>query len=86
LAGHTDAVYSVALSPDGQTAITGSIDLTAILWDATDRTRPRRLATLRDHHNWVNGVAFSPDGHTVANPTNIPAPARGSPAFFCLNS
>ena len=33
LRGHSNWVYSVAFSPDGQYALTGSIDNTAILWD-----------------------------------------------------
>ena len=38
-----------------------------MLWDLTDRDRPRLLAApLGGHTDDVNGVAFSPDGRTLA--------------------
>jgi hypothetical protein len=43
---HTKDVISVALAPDGQTVVSGSIDRTAILWDVrADKER----ATLKGH-------------------------------------
>ena len=33
LTGHTDAIVSIALSPDGATLATGSWDTTVRLWD-----------------------------------------------------
>jgi WD40 repeat protein len=33
LIGHTDSVYSVAWSPDGQQLASGSLDNTIIIWD-----------------------------------------------------
>ena len=33
LSGHTEPIYSVALTPDGTRALTGSYDKTARLWD-----------------------------------------------------
>jgi WD40 repeat protein len=42
-------------------------DKTVLLWDLTDRDRPRRLGQpLTGHTDEVNTVAFSPDGHTLA--------------------
>jgi len=35
----------VAFAPDGHTLATASDDKTVLLWDLTDLTRPRRLAT-----------------------------------------
>jgi hypothetical protein len=43
LTGHTNAVTEMALSPDGHTLATASLDQTSILWDLTDRTQPRQF-------------------------------------------
>ncbi len=59
LAGHSDQVNSVAFSPDGRYALTGSMDRTAILWDVASGTA---LHTLAGHADQVYSVAFSPDG------------------------
>ncbi len=62
--GHTDAVRSVAFSPDGQTLASGSRDETIQLWD----TRiGRHLRTLAGHTDGVLSVAFSPNGQTLAS-------------------
>ena len=34
--GHTDALYALALSPDGQTLATGSYDQKIKLWNIAD--------------------------------------------------
>ena len=62
LTGHSDAVWPVAFSPDGQRIVTGSHDETAKVWDAVSG---RELLTLKGHNNWVCGVAFSPDGERI---------------------
>ena len=64
LAGHTDTVYSVAFSPDGQTLASGSADDTIILWDATTGEYKE---TLIGHKRAVYSIAFSPDGQTLAS-------------------
>jgi WD40 repeat protein/serine/threonine protein kinase len=57
--GHTDRVWSVAASPDGQRLITGSDDRTARVWDAKSG---RALPPLFQHDAGVTAVALSQDG------------------------
>ena len=59
LTGHKGWVRSVAISPDGKWAASGSEDMTAKIWNLeTDECR----ATLRGHTNRVVSVAITPDG------------------------
>ncbi len=62
LLGHTSTIKSVAYSPDGKTALTGSDDGTARLWDAATG---KPLYLLLGHTCTINAVAYSPDGRTV---------------------
>jgi len=57
--GHTGNVYSVAFSPDGKYAISGSHDQTIRLWDI--RTG-RELRIFKRHKGSVSSVTFSPNG------------------------
>jgi WD40 repeat protein len=59
LKGHTQAVPSVAFSPDGKQIVTGSRDLTAKVWDAE---KGQEVRSLHVGGNGVTSVAFSPDG------------------------
>jgi WD40 repeat protein len=60
--GHTEAVDSVAFSPDGRYALSGSRDQTVKLWDVSSG---REARTFQGHTYWVLSVAFSPDGRYV---------------------
>src|SRR5262249_40970773 len=62
LRGHTELVYRVAYSPDGQSLASGSDDGTVRIWDA--RTGQQRLTV--EHNGHVQCMAFSPDGQWVA--------------------
>src|SRR5262249_42012947 len=68
LKGHTDAVWSVAFSPDGKTlALGGGLagqPGEIQLWDVATG---KEQATLKGHTDGVNCVAFSPDGKTLAS-------------------
>ncbi len=60
--GHSDAVSSVAFSPDGRSALSGSYDKTLKLWDVATG---KEIRTFAGHTGWVSSVAFSPDGQTA---------------------
>ncbi len=60
---HGAYVRAVAISPDGQTLLTGSLDRTARLWRA-DNGEPIGKEPLA-HAEGVGTVAFSADGNTV---------------------
>ena len=64
LVGHSNAVTSVAFSPDGQTLASGSEDKTIEMWKLE---AGKRWYTLTGHSDWVTCVTFSPDGRTLAS-------------------
>jgi len=57
--GHTNGLWSVAISPDGHRLLTASHDVTVRLWDV-ETGRPLRV--FRGHTEHVKAVAFLPDG------------------------
>jgi WD40 repeat protein len=59
LRGHTGAVYSVALSADGERVLSGGNDQTARLWEVATG---RQVCLFSGHRNAVTGVALSRDG------------------------
>jgi len=75
LAGQTDFVITVAFSPDGKTLASGSCAQRdendnctqgeILLWDVAKRARIGQPLT--GHSDWVNSLAFSPDGKTLAS-------------------
>jgi WD40 repeat protein/serine/threonine protein kinase len=64
LTGHSDTVWTVALSPDGNTVIGGSYDQTIMLWDFKTG---ERIRTLSGHSDAIRSVATSPDGKILAS-------------------
>ena len=60
--GHKEGITSAALSPDGNTLLTGSYDHTAVLWST--RTG-QKIFVLHGHTGPILSVAFSPDGRRL---------------------
>jgi WD40 repeat protein len=60
--GHDGPVYTVAISPDGETVATGSYDGTARLWRSQTG---ESVGPALEHKSMVTHVAFSPDGQTL---------------------
>jgi WD40 repeat protein len=63
--GHTDWIWSVAFSPDGQHIVSGSGDGTIRVWDAM--AGATAAGPFTGHTDQVNSVAFSPDGQHVVS-------------------
>ncbi len=62
--GHKDALYALALSPDGLTLATGSYDQKIKMWNVADGTERKTLA---GHNGGVFGLGFRPDGRVLAS-------------------
>src|SRR5947209_15139057 len=62
LRGHGGPVRAVAVSANGETAISGSFDTSAIRWSLT---RNAAEQVLRFHDDAVNAVAMLKDGRAV---------------------
>src|SRR5262249_33715476 len=62
-------VASLAFSPDGETLAVGSTAISGQLWNGEVKcweTKTHREVTLQQFEQWVNAVAFSPDGKLFA--------------------
>jgi WD40 repeat protein len=64
LSGHSLYVTAVAVTKDGQRAVSASYDETLKVWDLSSG---RELRTLSGHTNLVNAVAVSPDGQRAVS-------------------
>lgn len=64
LTGHKNGVYSLAISPDGQTLVSGSRDSTIKIWNLETG---ELLHTLTGHEDSVSSLAISPDGLTLVS-------------------
>ncbi|HEY4032635.1 MAG TPA: protein kinase [Ktedonobacteraceae bacterium] len=62
--GHSNAVASVAWSPDGKRIASGSTDGTVQVWNAADGSN---AYTYKGHSDVVWSVAWSPDGKHIAS-------------------
>lgn len=62
--GHEDEITSIAISPDGHTALSASHDKTIVLWAIeTDQA----LHVFRGHTDSVMSIAWSPDGRSFVS-------------------
>jgi len=64
LEGHTDVVESVAITPDGRRAVSGSHDKTLRVWDLQTG---QCLRILKGHTHQVRSVAITPDGRRAVS-------------------
>ena len=64
LTGHTDSLYSVAISPDNKKIVSGSDDKTIRIWDLESGNL---INTLTGHTDFVNSVAISPDNKKLVS-------------------
>ncbi|HYT42829.1 MAG TPA: TIR domain-containing protein, partial [Methylomirabilota bacterium] len=62
LEGHSEAIWSLAFSPDGQTLVSGSNDRTIKIWNVPTGIL---LRTLTGNMSNVWSIALSPDGQTL---------------------
>lgn len=62
--GHADAIYALALSPDGKTLATGSYDQKIKLWNVETGAE---AALLKGHNGGVFGLSYRPDGRVLAS-------------------
>ncbi len=64
LEGHSGTIYSVAISSDGQTLVSGGRDQTIRIWKLTTG---ELLRTLKAHSDSVRSVEISGNGQTLAS-------------------
>ena len=66
---HTDQLEALAVSPDGNTVLTGSWDGTIHKWDLKTGTDLSTFAT--GHGRGASALAFSEDGQTLISTTRV---------------
>lgn len=73
LNGHSNEIHAIAFSPNGRLLASGSYDKTVKVWEipaaplSASSLSTTAKFTLNGHTHWVESVAFSPDGHTLAS-------------------
>jgi WD40 repeat protein len=64
ITGHSSYVNTLAISPDGQTLVSGSADKTIKVWNLSTG---QEILTLKSHLNPINTLVLSPDGQTLVS-------------------
>lgn len=73
IVAHEAAVESIIFSPNGQMLASGGRDGTILLWDVANKDRLKQIGQsltgppITGHSGWINSVAFSSDGQTLAS-------------------
>ena len=67
LLGHTDSIYAMVISPDGNILASSGYDSVVILWDISNPAAPEKLTTLKD----ATSAAFSSDGNILATSNTV---------------
>lgn len=83
--GHTQALTSVAYSPDGRWILTGSLDKLAKIWDLEGRV----LRTLNPGTGAITGVGVSPQGtyvYTQSKDSTVVWTLDGRVVLRCSNA
>ncbi|WP_414564908.1 MULTISPECIES: protein kinase domain-containing protein [unclassified Anabaena] len=62
--GHSDWIYAVTISQDGQTLVSGSKDNTIKVWNLHTG---EKIRTLKGHKSYVHSVAVSPDNQILVS-------------------
>jgi WD40 repeat protein len=66
---HDSWVFSLAMSPGGETAYSGGGDGRVAVWE-TDAASPKPVRTIDAHRGWVRGLGVSGDGKILASGGN----------------
>jgi len=67
LRGHSDVIFGLKFSPDGNRLISVSADKTARIWNVLTQ---RTIHIFKGHTDFIFGVAFSPDGNLAVTASN----------------
>jgi WD40 repeat protein len=67
--GHSTWVWSLALTPDGSTVLSGGAEGKLSWWEAASAD-PKPIRSLDAHVGWIRSIVVSPDGGQVATAGN----------------
>jgi WD40 repeat protein len=65
--GQRQRICTCAWSPGGRRLVSGAMDGTLQVWDASSGAEIARLA---GHKHWINACAYSPDGRRIVSASN----------------